>query len=162
MIHFFNNTKLAHKLKNDQVSSKEKLWYLIISTLIIYLGDLLDDGDTSGYIDWILSIADCIIVTITIYVCYRINSKGDGDKFIERFVCLTVPISIRGLVLIIILTLLLLSIVLLENKIPNLTTGLLVDPGVVVEATVIYIIANIYMFHLFIKSFRIISGADSQ
>jgi hypothetical protein len=29
-----------------------------------------------------------------VYVCYRANAAGDGRRFIERFICLAVPLTI--------------------------------------------------------------------
>ncbi|HEU4881024.1 MAG TPA: hypothetical protein VFT45_02230, partial [Longimicrobium sp.] len=34
-----------------------------------------------------------------IWVCYRANQRGDGTAFVERFICLSVPVTIRWLVL---------------------------------------------------------------
>lgn len=41
-----------------------------------------------------------VAVTVAgIWVCYRANQRGDGTAFLERFICLTLPVMLRWLAL---------------------------------------------------------------
>ena len=153
MIHFFDEVKLAHKLKNNEVSSKEKFGYFIIQTLIIYFTYYGLYYGTPTFIISIELMICSVIGIITMYICYRINSKGDDDKFIERFTCLSLPILLRVTVLSIILYLVGLF---LDQRIKDLAGSLSLDPEVL-KSIASELIINISMLNLYINSFRIIS-----
>lgn len=99
-MYFWNTYALAKELKEGTLDQKEKVKYLIIFVLAEYLffdlAYFLEEPST------INSPLEPILLTITtglaIYLCFRINQKGDNSEFIDRFVCITFPIAIRFIV----------------------------------------------------------------
>jgi hypothetical protein len=83
-------------------SEPEKLKYLIL-TLALYvvfgeLGYLAAEADPEAKVsltDWVSSTAYLLATIVGIYYCYRRNAAGDGRQFVERFICVGWPVSIR-------------------------------------------------------------------
>ena len=95
---------LKAELASGAVSESEKLKYLmamlllyVISGEVSYLAAQADPGDTLTATDWLSSALFVITTFIGTYYCYRRNRAGDAKCFIERFVCLSWPITIRFL-----------------------------------------------------------------
>ena len=155
MIHFFDEVKLAHKLKNNEVSSKEKLGYFVLQTLGLLAALIIVFSLNLNITSAIFKIAiiDVVKTLVAIYVCHRINLKGDDDRFIERFVCLAVPIWVRGVILKIILSV---CAYMLDQKIISIADRLSISAADV-RGIGIDIIVSIYTLLLYINSFRIIS-----
>ena len=84
-MNLFNDEKLAYRLKNNEVSSQEQFCYYI-AMFCLY---------NSHYIGMT---ALEVMIDIISYIAYRINALGDNDRFIERYVCLSLPIMIKTIV----------------------------------------------------------------
>ena len=104
-MYLFRTNRLVEDFQNDAVSQKDTMKYLILflvgSLLINFCYELLfyiDDPSLSGLSQETVIIKYFIFVVITItggYLCYRKNYQGDNKLFIERFICIAVPVSIR-------------------------------------------------------------------
>jgi hypothetical protein len=96
-MYFWNTKALAIELQEGSVDQKEKMKYFVIfmlSTYVIFdLSLYMQEDYSSNY--FILSLADTGLMMIAVYLCYRINRDGDDSEFIDRFVCLSLPIAIR-------------------------------------------------------------------
>ena len=96
-MYFWNLNELSIKLKHDCLSPSEVFKYFCFSFAI--LGKLvLFSAYVSGYssnealIDTTISL---IITLIGLIICFKINKKGDNNHFLVRFFCLSVPITLR-------------------------------------------------------------------
>ena len=98
-MYLWKASNLANDLRNNNVSEKEKLKYMlfwVISTTIV--------SDPAMHIDYeyvfndtILSIVMLLISAAGTVYCYKINKNGDNADFISRYVCLSIPVVIRSL-----------------------------------------------------------------
>ncbi|HWN93703.1 MAG TPA: hypothetical protein VNT99_01610 [Methylomirabilota bacterium] len=95
---------LKSELASGAVSESEKLKYLIamlllyvVSGEVSYLAALATPEDTLTTTDWLSSSLLVITTFIGAYYCYGRNRSGDAKCFLERFVCLSWPITIRFL-----------------------------------------------------------------
>lgn len=96
-MYFWNTKALAKELKEGSVDQKEKMKYFVIfmlSTYVVFDLSLYMQEEYSSD-DFILSLLNTGLMMIAVYFCYRINLEGDNFEFIDRFVCLSLPISIR-------------------------------------------------------------------
>ena len=92
---------LATKLKDGELSQAERFKYLllfiILTTLItevsLYLGEM----------PTVITITESVVVLmITVggtLLSHKINKGGDNKEFIDRYVCLSIPIFIKIMVL---------------------------------------------------------------
>ncbi|KKP35365.1 MAG: hypothetical protein UR26_C0006G0049 [candidate division TM6 bacterium GW2011_GWF2_32_72] len=114
--------KLLDGLKYDTIAEPKKFNYFfsIIFLMVIgilrtnwmqevytYFYDLLNMGIVQAghkdlvipiynYLDRMFDITVSVIVLCGIIICYQINKRGDNKYFIDRFVCLSIPLFIRA------------------------------------------------------------------
>jgi uncharacterized membrane protein len=120
-MYFWNYHALARDFRQGRVSARERFKYLLAIMIYVPTG-LMGSNWIPGIYRFIYSISnsilakqasrvpplkifndynyltDILIIAVTalgIIICYWTNRKGDGKKFIERFMCLSIPISIR-------------------------------------------------------------------
>jgi ABC-type sulfate transport system permease subunit len=80
---------------------------------------------------------------IGVVVCYQANRRGDGKNFLERYICLQVPLSIRFLVLG--LMFVVLFSLLFGNLLYNLSSPLFINYFFQAITVVIYVIYIVYL-----------------
>lgn len=104
-MNWIKDRELATRFRNDAVPPKERLIYFMIfmmlSTLISTNYSMHILQATPNQWDYL---GDALILCITfvgILWLYRTNAKGDKQEFIERFICLSFPIAIQLLLLLI-------------------------------------------------------------
>ena len=119
IMNFWRVGLLSKLLKENTVPEKDKMRYLIafclinatgvafhswvplsyrllISHLLGYVKGLIKTAHVISFVtilDYLFAAAPLIITVVGIYLCYRANKSGDNKNFIERFVCLSVPIT---------------------------------------------------------------------
>jgi len=97
---WFRIKRLEEKLRNDEVSDKEGLIYLIGNTLLATSALYISKHP---YANELLKFADltfAILITIAgIWISFNINEKGDGKDYFKRYQALTFVIGLRLLVL---------------------------------------------------------------
>jgi len=120
-MYFWDYNALAHDLKNNKVTTREKLKYLIAIMIYVPTG-IMGSNWIPGVYRFIYTVSNKIlslqntripplkifhdynyftdILTIIVIIgglalCYWINRKGDGKHFVERVMCLSIPITIR-------------------------------------------------------------------
>lgn len=89
--------KLSSDLRNNRVTEKEKFKYILFWALATLLS-----SDPALFIGLEYTITSIMLVVLTIMgtnYCYFINKTGDNNDFITRYVCLSVPIGIRVVIL---------------------------------------------------------------
>jgi hypothetical protein len=97
-MNIINDRELALRFKNGAVSSKERFIYFFIFILLSeapYFYKYIFDDNMREFDLY----EDTIILAITIVgtiACYISNKTGDNREFIERYVCIGFPVSIRA------------------------------------------------------------------
>lgn len=120
-MYLWNYAALVKDFKEHKVTAREKLKYLLVMMIYVPTGlmgsnwvpaiyrfiyQLANDilarqapqvPSLKIYDDYnhLFDIAMVSISVLGIIACFIANHKGDGRNFIERFMCLSVPISIR-------------------------------------------------------------------
>jgi hypothetical protein len=134
-IHRINGVKIVYLWKVDslvedfragKVTQREQFKYVMLSTIaimivsdpILYAGTVYNSYDTVG------SLIMLIISVIGTYACYKINAGGDNQDFIQRLLCIGLPVGVR--VIVAFIPILLVSFI---------VEGLFFDPGFVDEET---------------------------
>jgi len=102
-LYFWKTSALIQDLAESRVSQREKMKYLL--AYVFLSSAALGLGDERGY-DWPFSryveYAGLVVISLVgTYVCYRSNQKGDQLDFIDRFICLSLPVSVRFAVILI-------------------------------------------------------------
>jgi len=99
-MYLWNTNALANELKEGTLSEREKFKYYITSTLLYELLILVTSfsARTFSAVEIFLSLLSIAILFFGTYQSYRVNQKGDGLNFIERFICLSLPIGIKIIV----------------------------------------------------------------
>ena len=120
-MYLWNYHALAKKLKEQQITARNKFGYLLLIMLYVPTGLMGSNWIPGIYrllyrvanmiitrqaprvhqlklfnnYNYATDIATIVILGIGILICYIANKKGDGKRFIERFMCLIVPVSIK-------------------------------------------------------------------
>lgn len=104
-MYLWHTSELAAQLKHGGVSQHDRFRYLLVFIVIIALGIEL-----ASYLERASSVLDISESVLTVMVivfgsvwCYQVNKKGDDQNFVERYICLNVPIFFRLIVLFIVL-----------------------------------------------------------
>ncbi len=98
-MNFFRDKELAERFAADNVSEKEKLYYLLFYVLIfaIFTSSFFCTPENYKRNIWD-HICDTLAVIIPLGGCiwlYNINASGDNKNFIERYISLSFPVSIK-------------------------------------------------------------------
>ena len=95
-----NPLELARRLRDGIVSPRDKLIYLIITTVIgIIAGSsvvahLMYEGELTD-MDIVNDVISLLFEVTLIIIAYRINQRGNATDFIERYICISVPLTVR-------------------------------------------------------------------
>lgn len=90
--------ELANRLKAGKVSELEKFYYFFVFMLVAYLGSISNFSSSFNglqKINTLLSLVSLVIYTVGLSCLYKTNQKGDGKNFMERMICLAIPIGVR-------------------------------------------------------------------
>lgn len=105
MIHLWNTKLLAKEFRNNELSQRMRFKYFLIFIVVpMLIGDI---SFTPIQIPWsvdsmpavILSIMFLLIIVGGMILTYKANKAGDNKEFIDRYVCLSIPIFIKLTVL---------------------------------------------------------------
>jgi len=96
-MYLWNTKALAKELKEGTLSESQKFKYYITVTLLFYLFTMLPGSKESSIIlySFLGMLVSLLIIFFGIYKCYQVNKSGDNVNFIERFICLSLPVGIR-------------------------------------------------------------------
>jgi len=98
MMRFFRMNKLCRRIADGSITSKKKLVYLLGGILLTLLNNICNIFFSRGMrIDSLFILYwlyQCILVSIAIVMVYRVNNRGDGKDFIERYVILIFPLNL--------------------------------------------------------------------
>ncbi|MBN4078307.1 hypothetical protein JYT29_03180 [Nitrospina gracilis] len=109
-MYLWNTKGLAKALKQNSLNEKDLFKYffvyLMVSALIFGAFDYMDAAPTTS-LNLFFSSFTVFVTGLATYFCYKINSTGDNQKFIERYICLGIPLAVKLAFLIILLMFLL-------------------------------------------------------
>jgi len=102
-MYFWKIKLLVEELKTGKVEQKQRLHYLlawvVFGTLFVYLGIGMGEK-LSQYlvIEMVGAVTICVFGTL---ICFSTNSRGDNKEFIDRYICLGIPVGIRTFAIVI-------------------------------------------------------------
>lgn len=80
-MYFWNINALIEDLRLNKVTERDKMLnFLVTITILVLIAS---------------SALDIILFVVGIILCFRTNSNGDNKNFIDRVICLSVPIFSR-------------------------------------------------------------------
>lgn len=135
-MYLWNVKKLSSGLKENKISEKEKMKYfmvmMLIWTLMFSLSALFPVQLTDKLNYLTVSFFILVLTFVGLYSCYQANRDGDNKDFVARFVCISLPINIRLLVVVIAISTLggILSAILL-SEFPKIGADLLFNSLVI-------------------------------
>jgi len=112
LMYWWRIEPLKAELISGGPAESEKVKYLLATSALYvlaseggYLAAQSDSIDKLTAADWISSISLIVLTFLGTYYCYRRNRGANGRQFLERFVCLGWPVTIRFLVFLVALLL---------------------------------------------------------
>ena len=90
----FNPSRVARGLRSGELTETQKARLLLggaIGTGLV--GNLASRGFETGN-DVVFLVLYLTGMAAGLWTCYRTNQQGDGKFFVERFVCLSVPLTL--------------------------------------------------------------------
>lgn len=94
-MHLLNAARLADDLGHDRLTERQKAGYFMAATA---LTGLLGRGAGAG---WSAAIVLHTAVSLAgIWCCFTANERGDGRAFLERILCLTLPLSVWWIIVV--------------------------------------------------------------
>ena len=100
-MYYWNLSKLVLELKAGTITEAQKFRYLMFSMITVTLisDPIMFVGSRYNTLDAIGLILNLLISTLGMYYCFLQNRRGDNIDFITRFVCLSIPITVRLLII---------------------------------------------------------------
>jgi len=148
-MHIWKVSPLIEELKTSGLSQKEQLKYFLTFSILMVLAT-----DPVLYFDYeyvVFDALDSVVITIItilgILYCYKINEEADGKDFILRFITLGLPITIRFLVLVIVVSFVYYFFI--DTSDPEIITTTLID----VVFSAIFMSVYYYYFATKLKQF---------
>ena len=92
-MNFWNDKQLALKLKNNQVTSKDQLGYLMFSLIMT----LLPLFFSVKMLELFVGITSSFYSIFGTLIAYKTNAKGDNKDFLLRYCSLTIVYLIRAM-----------------------------------------------------------------
>jgi len=102
-MYFWKVDTLIEEVKNEKVSQKEQLKYVVAFSIIMILASdpMMSIGRNYSFLDSISSVLMLVISIVGVYWCYLTNQKTDDKDFIFRFFTIGFPIGVRFAVILI-------------------------------------------------------------
>ena len=85
---------LADALASGEVSEREKFQYLLVWAAV----GIVLPARLGGWTGWsqvrvAFLVASLLTTTVGLLACFRANARGDDRAFLERYLCLSVPVG---------------------------------------------------------------------
>ncbi len=94
----WNTSALVEELRAKRLSEREKAKYLAATWVVFSLLPYMYLEVPTSRLLAVEAVLTILVTIIGIAACYRANARGDGEEFVGRFVCLSLPIGLRVLV----------------------------------------------------------------
>ena len=89
-MHLFNAKRLSDQLRADAVSEAEKYRYFWVLLLLQSLSRALSRSSDPTHL--LATVLFALVSIVGLSVCFKANQRGDNHRFLERFICLAVPL----------------------------------------------------------------------
>ena len=99
-MYLWRSRELAAELRAGAVSEKEKFFYLLIWLSFFAVVNVLNLVTAINEAEELLpaisgGVAYFVITLVGTVVCYRSNRRGNDRAFLDRYICLSVPIWLQ-------------------------------------------------------------------
>ena len=100
-MYFWRVDRLVEDFRNDQVTEKEKLKYMILYGVFyaVAVNSAFSTAFESTYMDAVELLITASIAIFGTYYCYAKNRGGDGRDFVTRFMCIGLPVTVKVAIL---------------------------------------------------------------
>lgn len=96
-MYFWNTNKLIDDLKNERLADKDYKNYYLISASITFL--MMFAIRFSPVVDIVPSTINTVITILMLIIavnfCFTANGGGHGKQFLNRLICISLPITIK-------------------------------------------------------------------
>lgn len=96
-MYFWNTKKLINDLKNDRLSERDYKNYYLVSSVFMFIimfamrfNPVIDV--VPNLIDAVLSI---LLLIVGVNLCFDANGRNQGKQFLNRLICIFLPIGVR-------------------------------------------------------------------
>lgn len=98
-MYFWNDKKLSIDLKENKISQRDVLNYFFILLIMDSISAMyvLKSSNNQG-LTLLSALIALIIHLVGISLCFKNNEQGDGKNFLDRLICLALPINIKVMV----------------------------------------------------------------
>jgi hypothetical protein len=96
---WFDIGELELRLKNGDLSDKDSFYYLLANLILFAIAPYIDSQDDTS--KWVIALEIVIAIAMTVIgtkMTFDINSAGDNNDYLKRFLSLSFVTSIRLLV----------------------------------------------------------------
>lgn len=151
-------TKLAQAFREDHITEREQFSYLLVYVVLsllftdTYLNASRLDGPVNNY-DALITVVTLAIGILGTWLCFKTSLKYPSKTgFLSRYICLSIPITVRlvatVLIALIVFTVLVLLISTFVIPLPNIER--LMEPGPTTVFSVVFIVGFelIYFYYL--------------
>ena len=91
---FWNPAGIADALRLNQLSETTKVRYLIAGSMFQALVGARSVLQSRTMGDLVTALVGLGVLAFGIFACARTNARGDGRAFLERYICLSLPLSL--------------------------------------------------------------------
>jgi hypothetical protein len=96
-MYFWNTNKLIDDLKNERLADRDYKNYYLVSASVTCL--MMFAMRFSPVVDVVASIIDIVIslmmLIIGMNLCFAANGGNDGNQFLNRLICIFLPIGVK-------------------------------------------------------------------
>ena len=96
-MHLLNTNALVLKIRNNELSQTDRFKYFFISTVLTSVCiEMVSYSDTASSTLAILNSTLLVLIAIIgLLVVYRANKSGDNKDFIDRYICISLPVGVK-------------------------------------------------------------------
>lgn len=89
-----NPSRVARGLRTGELTELQKAKLVVAGVVVMSLASTLSGGEvrTWGSLLYYAVYLACSVAGL--WVCFRANEQGDGRSFVERYVCLSIPLCV--------------------------------------------------------------------
>lgn len=99
-MYFWNTNALQSELKNGTLTQADRFKYFFVFVVLTAIGiEISRHMPVPSFERSIGSVLNIIVTIVGTIWCYKVNKAGDNSEFIDRYICLSLPVSVRVIVL---------------------------------------------------------------
>jgi hypothetical protein len=87
--------RLAAALAASELSERDKFHYLLAWALIgVFINPLVGISHRWDHLRILSVVPSLLITAVGLVACFQANARGDNRAFLERYLCLSLPVSL--------------------------------------------------------------------